>query len=220
MLLAGCLAEPGPHVIDAGAGVGAVGLAVALRSPDSSVWLVERQADLAALAQENAGRNGLSQRVRALACDLLVPAMRREAGLVNGRASAVFTNPPFHDPGAVRASPHDGRAQAHVLGEGGVGAWMRACLALLAPGGRFAMIHLPQALAPILESCEGRLGSVRIMPIHPRAGEDAGRIIVTGRKGSRAPLAMAAPFVVHEADGRFTPQADAIHRGQALLATE
>ena len=107
-----------------------------------------------------------------------------------------------------------------MLGEGGIGAWMRACLALLAPNGRFAMIHLPQALAPILEACEGRLGSVRVLPIHAREGEDAGRIIVTGRKGSRAPLAIAHPFVVHEADGRFTPRADAIHRGQALLAPE
>ena len=220
MLLAGCLAEPGSHVVDAGAGVGAVGLAVALRAPSASVCLVERQGDLAAIAQENAARNGLAARVRVAECDLLAPAGRRGAGLPNGWASAVFTNPPYYDQGAVRASPHDGRAQAHVLGEGGIGAWMRACLALLAPNGRFAMIHLPQALAPILEACEGRLGSVRVLPVHAREGEDAGRIIVTGRKGSRAPLAIAHPFVVHEADGRFTPRADAIHRGQALLAPE
>jgi tRNA1(Val) A37 N6-methylase TrmN6 len=97
---------------------------------------------------------------------------------------------------------------------------MRACLALLAPGGRFAMIHLPQALAPILEACEGRLGSVRVLPVHARASEDAGRIIVTGRKGSRAPLSFAPGFVVHEADGRFTALADAIHRGEAPLARE
>src|SRR5690606_28761077 len=136
----------------------------------------------------------------------------------NGIATAVFTNPPFYEPCAVRASPHGGRAQAHVLGEGGVGAWMRACLALLAPGGRFAMIHLPVALKPILEACEGRLGAVRVVSIHARAGEAAGRIVVTGRKGSRAPLAIAPPFVVHEADGRFTWKAEAIHRGEALLA--
>ena len=61
---------------------------------------------------------------------------------------------------------------------------------------------------------------MRVLPIHARAGEDAGRIVVTGRKGSRAPLAMAPPFVVHEADGALHGEADAVHRGQALLAAE
>ncbi|MBX9757383.1 MAG: methyltransferase [Beijerinckiaceae bacterium] len=220
MLLAACIADPGERIIDAGAGVGTVGLALALRAPSASVFLIERQADLVALAAQNAERNGLAERVRTLACDLLVPAERRAAGLANGKASAVLTNPPYYEQGAVRASPHEGRAQAHVLGAGGLGGWMRACLALLAPGGRFAMIHLPQALSPILEACEGRLGAVRVMPVHAREGEDAGRIIVTGRKGSRAPLALAPAFVVHEADGRFTAQAEAIHRGEALLAPE
>lgn len=220
MLLAACIADPGDRIVDAGAGVGTVGLALALRAPSASVFLVERQADLAALAAENAAGNGLAARVHALTCDLLVPASRRAGGLPNGKASAVLTNPPYYEPGAVRASPHEGRAQAHVLGAGGIGGWMRACLALLAPGGRFAMIHLPQALAPIVEACEGRLGGVRVMPIQAREGEDAGRIIVTGRKGSRAPLAIAPSFVVHEADGRFTARAEAIHRGEALLAAE
>ncbi len=220
MLLAACIAEPGDFIIDAGAGVGAVGLVVSFRAPAAQVRLVERQPELVALAGENISANGLSDRVRVLECDLLSSASRKGAGLPNASASALLTNPPFYEQGAVRASPNDGRAQAHVLGEGGVGAWMRACLALLAPGGRFAMIHLPQALAPILEACEGRLGSVRVLPVHARAGEDAGRIIVTGRKGSRAPLSFAPALVVHEADGRFTALVDAIHRGEALLARE
>ncbi len=220
MLLAACLAEVGSLVVDAGAGVGAVGLAVALRAPLAQVRLVERQEDLAALAWENASANGLSDRVAAVGCDLLSAGSRRGAGLRNAAASAVLTNPPFYEAGSVRASPHQGRAEAHVLGEGGLEAWMRACLALLAPGGRFAMIHRPQALKAALEACEGRLGALRVLPILPRAGEDAGRVVLTGRKGSRAPLAIASPFVVHEADGRFTREAEAVHRGEALLARE
>lgn len=220
MLLAACLAEVGPLVVDAGAGVGAVGLAVALRAPQAQVRLVERQEDIAALAAENARANGLSERVAVVNCDLLGAGARRSAGLPNASSSAVLTNPPFYEADSVRASPHTSRAEAHVLGEGGLEAWMRACLALLAPGGRFAMIHRPQALKAALEACEGRLGALRVLPILPRAGEDAGRIVLTGLKGSRAPLSIAAPFVVHEADGRFTAAAEAIHRGEALLARE
>ena len=220
MLLAGCLADVGPLVVDAGAGVGAVGLCVAMRAPGARIALVERQPDLADLARENCARNGMADRVTVAACDLLSPASRRAAGLANGSASAVLTNPPYYDAGAVRASPHGGRATAHVLAEGGLGAWMRACLALLAPGGRFAMIHLPSALPQILDACVGRLGAVRATPVHARAGDEAGRLIITGRKGSRAPFSLAPPLVVHGEDGRFTPLAEAIHRGEALLARE
>lgn len=218
MLLAACLADPGSDIVDAGAGVGAVGLAVALRSLQARVSLVERQADLAALARENVSDNGLLARARVLECDLLDVAARRAAGLPNGAASAVYTNPPYYEAGSVRASPHEGRALAHVLGEGGLAAWMLACLALLAPGGRFAMIHRPAALRAILDVCKGRLGAIRITPVQAREGEDAGRILLTGRKGSRAATTLAAALVVHTADGRFTPRAEAIHRGLALVA--
>ena len=55
-----------------------------------------------------------------------------------------------------------------------------------------------------------------ILPILPRAGEPAVRILLRGVKGSKAPLSLLAPlFVLSQADGQFTPQAEAIHRGEA-----
>lgn len=217
VLLAACLAEPGSFVIDAGAGIGAVGLSVAARATASLVTLIERDPTLGALALANTAANGLADRVGVAVCDLLDARARGEAALANGAASAVFTNPPFYPPGAVRASPDPARAAAHVLGEGGLAAWLHACFALLAPGGCFAMIHRADALADILEACPGRLGGLRILPVHARAGEAATRILVSGRKGSRAALAILPGFTLHEADGRFTPRAAALHAGAALL---
>ncbi|MDB5572446.1 MAG: methyltransferase [Hyphomicrobiales bacterium] len=217
VLLAAMLDEPSGLVVDAGAGVGAVGLAVALRSPRATVRLVERDPALAEIAAQNVALNGVADRVGVAACDLLSLGSRRAAGLVNGGAQAVFTNPPFYAAAQVRASPHAGRAAAHVLGAGGLEAWLRACLALLAPDGRLAMIHLPEALPEIVAACAGRIGGLRVMPVHAREGEDARRILVSGRKGSRAPLALAPGLVLHDANGRFTACAQALHRGEALL---
>jgi tRNA1(Val) A37 N6-methylase TrmN6 len=39
---------------------------------------------------------------------------------------------------------------------------------------------------------------------------------VRGKKGSRAPLAIAPPLLLHDRK-RFTPAADAIHRGAAMI---
>jgi len=210
------------RLVDVGAGVGAVGLALLKRRPGLSADLVEIDAELADLAAGNADRNGLAARTRILHLDIREPRARREAGLADDEAEAVFTNPPFFDPGAVRASPDKTRARAHVLAAGEPGAaplpgWIRACLAVLMPGGKFVMIHRPEALPAILSAVENRIGALALMPIQPRAGVSAHRLLVSGVKGSRAPLRIAPALVLHEADGRLTARADAIHRGEALL---
>ena len=52
-------AGAGEHAVDLGAGVGAAGLALARRVAGLDVTLVEIEPALAALARENAARNGL-----------------------------------------------------------------------------------------------------------------------------------------------------------------
>jgi tRNA1(Val) A37 N6-methylase TrmN6 len=80
------------------------------------------------------------------------------------------------------------------------------------------MIHRPDALPVLLSACEGRLGAVAVRPVLSRAGADAARVLLAGVKGSRAPLRITAPLVLHEDDGAFTAEAEAIHRGEGLVA--
>ncbi|HTR12855.1 MAG TPA: methyltransferase [Roseiarcus sp.] len=221
-LLAAALDLVEGRIVDVGAGVGAVGLALALRSERLSVDLVEIDLGLARFAADNAARNGQAKRVRALKLDVLDARARREAGLNDNAANAVVTNPPFYAPGSVRVSPDPDRARAHVHAEARTtGAplvdWIRACLAIVRPGGAFAMIHRPEALATILEAAENRLGALALLPVHPRLGASAHRLLISGIKGSRAPLRIAPALLLHGPDGRFTPEADAIHRGEALV---
>jgi tRNA1(Val) A37 N6-methylase TrmN6 len=208
------------RVVDVGAGVGAVGLALVRRCERLTADLVEIDPKLARLAADNAARNGLADRVRILQLDIHDARSRHEAGLAEEMAVAVVTNPPFFDAHAVRASPDPAKARAHVHSRGEAGAaplveWIRASLAILAPGGRFVMIHRPEALASVLAAAENRLGALALLPVHPRAGEPAHRLLVSGVKGSKAPLRIAPALILHETDGRLTREADAIHRGEA-----
>ena len=193
------------RIVDVGAGVGAVGLALAERSTLASVDLVEIDPELARLAESNAARNGLQPRVRVWRLDALNPKERREAGLVDELADCVVTNPPFFDAKAVRASPDEGKARAHVLPRveagGALAGWIQASLAILAPGGRFVMIHRPDALSVILAAIGSRLGAVALLPVHPTIGASAHRLLVSGVKGSKAPLRLAPGLVLHGADG-------------------
>jgi len=217
VLLAAAAGPPADRIVDVGAGVGAVGLALARRFPACQADLVEIDPEIAALAHANADSNGLSERVRVAIADVTSPAARRAAGLVDGAADLVATNPPFYRAAATRVSPDPARARAHTLGGDGLGEWLKASLALLAPDGRFAMVHRPDSLPAIYAALGGRLGDVATRPVYARAGEDAIRVLVTGVKGSRAAARLAPGLVLHEADGRATAEAQAIHEGRAML---
>jgi tRNA1(Val) A37 N6-methylase TrmN6 len=203
--------------IDAGAGTGAAGLAAALAAPGLRIGLLEREPGLAALARANIEANRLQERAFVAEADLLSSEACRDADLDPQSAHLVMTNPPFLSADRVRVSRDAGKVNAHVIGAGGLDAWVRACLALLRPGGTFLMIHRADMLAEILQTLAPAAGAVIVLPILPSADQAAIRILVRGLKGRRTALTLAAPIVLHEADGTFTRHAEALHRGEARI---
>jgi tRNA1(Val) A37 N6-methylase TrmN6 len=202
----------GDRLCDAGASTGAVGLGCAALVPGLKPTLIERDHDVAELARANAGLNGIEARV--IEADLLASAAeRRAAGLLPDSFDLVLTNPPFFDGGGHRASPNPGRATAHTFAGQDLDAWIRACTAVLRPGGRLGLIHRADALPACLDALKGRYGGIAIRPVHARAEAPAIRLLISATKGSRAALSLRPPLVLHDPDGRFTPEAAALHRG-------
>jgi tRNA1(Val) A37 N6-methylase TrmN6 len=68
-------------------------------------------------------------------------------------------------------------------------------------------------LPDLLQALEGRFGDIAIRPVLPRADAPASRILVTARRGSRAPLSIQPGFILHGDDGCFTQAAAALHAG-------
>jgi tRNA1(Val) A37 N6-methylase TrmN6 len=221
VLLAAAVQPQGHQkIVDLGAGTGAVGLMIATRSEKAEIIFVERDAALAVQCRDNIRLNGLESRAHVVEADILAPARdRRRHGLTSESADIVVTNPPFFDVRRSRPSPDARRAAAHQLPVAGLAQWIRTGADLLKPGGQLALIHRSERLEECLHHLHRACGGVVVKAIHPRSGEPAIRVVITARKGSRAPLSIAPPLVLHEADGRFTSQADAIHRGDALLLT-
>jgi tRNA1(Val) A37 N6-methylase TrmN6 len=204
-------------IVDLGAGAGVAGLCIARRCPDVSVTLVERDRFAAECARKALGRPAnaaFAGRVEIVETDIAT----RE-GLADGIASAAIFNPPFYAKQAASASPALSRAEAHILGDGGLDPWFRAAAALVRPGGTATIIFRADGLDLVLAAAKGRFGALDILPIAPRPGAVAHRILVRGVKGSRAPLRILAPLVLHPSDGnRFRPEIDGILRGGADIA--
>ena len=201
---------PGTDVCDLGSGPGVVGLATAVLRPGLRLSLVERDGAMAALARDNATLNGIPAQV--IEADVLAPAGERRAAGLNPEAfDCLLTNPPFFEDRTYRVSPDPQRAAAHGFTVGGLDGWIRTCADLLRPGGELGLIHRADALPRCLLALDRRFGGIAVRPIHSRGGQPAIRVLIRGIKGSRAPFALLPPLVLHGDDGRFTPEAAALH---------
>jgi tRNA1(Val) A37 N6-methylase TrmN6 len=217
-LAAAAPARSDERVLDIGAGVGVAGLCLLARVPGIELTAVEIDPELATLAAANADRNGLSQRFDIVTADVTSPGKAlRAAGLVPGSYQHLIANPPFYDEGRVREAPNAARAAAHVMDQGGLAAWMRFFAAMGAPNALLTLIHRPDSLGELLTLLDGRFGDVAVFPLFPKKDEAATRIIIQATKGSRAGVSLLPGLVLHEDDGRYTAEADAILRhGEAL----
>ncbi len=217
-LAAAVPARHGARVLDVGAGVGVSGLCVLSRVPGAQVTAVEIDRELCALADQNAARNGFSDRFTTVNADVTAPTKAlREVGLLREGYDEIIANPPFHAEGAVRAAPDRARAAAHVMEREGLSAWVRFFATYAASKGRLTLIHRAEALSELLSLLDGRFGDIAVFPLFPKQGEPATRIIVQGRKGSRADLRLLTGLVLHKPDGNYAARAEAVLReGEAL----
>ena len=208
--------------IDLGSGVGTVAFSIAARAPALSVVGVERDPTLVAFGTQalTLPQNArFARRVRLIAADVTQGRSVAEAiGLGDSKADWILMNPPFDPEGRGSPSPDPQRRDAHFAEPGSLKAWIVRAASVLAPGGRLALIYRGDALSEVFRELPTGFGAVRVWPVHPSESAAAGRVLVTARRGSRAPLAVMPSLVLHQPDGSWTSRADDILRGKAELA--
>lgn len=212
MLAAAVAAAPRERVLEVGAGHGAASICLARRIPGVHVTGLELQPAMVRLANDNARLNGLSQAVEVMVGDLVRPLPRVAAGGFDH----VMANPPFLDARRATASPVAGRDTANVEGEASLAHWLVFMLRMVRSKGSLTLVHRADRLDEILSLLRPDAGEIVVFPLWPRRDRAAKRVIVRARKAVRSPTTLAAGLVLHEPDGTYTPEADAVLRGGAL----
>lgn len=213
LLAAAAPVKPGDRVLDAGSGVGVVGLCVAAREPAAHVMLVDKEPELVALAGQNIVRNGLQDRVAVVEADVTGPArMLITAGVESDSFAHVVVNPPFHTEGHGRRPRSAIKAAAHAMPAGQLARWIAFAARVARPDGTLTVVHRADALTELLGRIDGRFGALKVLPIYPREGAPASRILLQGRKGSRAPLTILPGLILHGANNEFRPNVAGILR--------
>ena len=211
LLAASVPAGPGEAALEAGAGAGVASLCLARRVAGLKVTGLEIDPALTELARQNAVRNGLADRVSFETGSVTEPSKSI------GRCAHVFANPPFLEKGEAVLAEDPGRSRAKHGEDGALSEFIDFCMRHVEPKGTVTLIHRADRLDRILAAIDGRLGGLQILPLWPRAGHPAKRVIVQGRASSRAPLTLHAGLVLHEEGGAFTAAAEAILRHGAPL---
>ncbi len=208
LLAAAVPARAGDMVLEAGTGAGAALLCLAARVPNVRGVGLEIDPALAALANENFRINRLND-IHAINGDTTRPPF----GPIFDH---VMANPPWHA-AAGTASPDQKRALAHQAAPGLLASWIAALAAVLKPRGTLTLI-LPAAIFSdeIIELHASGCGSVKLLPLWPRAGQPAKLIILSARRGGKAGAKILPGMVLHDEAG-ITPQTNAILRDGAAL---
>lgn len=214
MLAAAVPAQPGMQVLELGCGTGVGMLCLAARVPDLSIDGIELQPELVALCRRNIAANGRAERLQVVEGDL----RNRTLGLPPNAYDHVFANPPYFDAPRHRVSPHAGRAIARSdNGAVALSDWLAAMLRYCRPGGGITLIHRSDRLPEILSALTVKAGAIQVIPLWSKTGEAAKRVMLRAIKGSKAPLTLQPGIVLHQPDGSYYPDVDAVLRHGAAF---
>lgn len=218
LLAAACPATAGQSVLDLGCGVGAAALCLGARVPGLRLSGLEVQEPYAALARRNGVENGIAFDVHQGNLLDMPRALRVDF-------DHVIANPPYYPAHGTR-SPDTGRATALQIADTLLADWVQAATRRLAPLGWLTLICGADGLPEVLAAMGQKMGSTAVLPLTPRAGRPALRILLRARKTGRGVFRLLAPFVIHQGpahDGdreSYTPRAGEILRNGASLSEE
>lgn len=211
-LASACMAEVGDRVLDMGCGVGGASFCLLWRVLETHMTGVDIQQSHVELAQKNIALNAMEGRAEFISAD------------ITGYKSAqpfdhVICNPPYLEAGSYTPSPSKERATAvgHEGSELSLQDWLDTGFHNLKSGGSLTMIHRADVTDKIIQGLGRRFGAIEIIPLYPREGQEAKRVIIRAIKDRKTPARLREGIILHETDGSYTAKADAVLRDGAPI---
>lgn len=206
--------EGGAQVAEFGAGSGAASLCLARRVPEADVTGFEIDTGLVALANRNALENGVAAQVRFVTGDVT------RGGVAANAFDQIMANPPYWPSGSGRRAAAETRERAMRMAPDALDAWIVAARRALRPRGTLTLILSADRLGSVVGLLGEGFGDIRLLPLWPKQGLAAKRVLIRARKGVRSPSRLLPGMVLHEATGRFTAVAENVLRHAAALTFE
>ena len=195
-------------VIDLGTGTGIIPLLMQPKSSGSIFTGLEVQKESADMAARSISMNGLEKQIKIVNGDLT----KVSELFTRHSFSAVTCNPPYmigeHGKGNTLDAKTIARHEVLCTLEDVIS----AADYLLAPHGKFFMIHRPFRLPEIFSSMEKHNMEIKRMRlIHPFADKEPNMVMLEARKNAKRRLTIEPPLVVRYDDGEYTAEIQQIY---------
>lgn len=205
LLAAAVNARIGEKAIDLGAGVGGAMLALAVRVHGLIVHGLEIQPEIAELCRSNIKRNTFEDRMQCITGDVT-----HLPGEVLFAYDHVMMNSPYHESSKHDPSPDESKSIANGQSAEELDMWITSAARCLRKDATLVMIHRHDRLKEILEFMSPYYGDTEVIPLLPKEGEVAKRVILRAHKGTGARYCPCRPITLHRPSGGYTDEMDAI----------
>ena len=213
VMLAACVpAKAGERVIEGGVGSAGAALCLARRVPGVFVHGLDIQDDMLSFARRNIAHNGLEDYVTVSQGSITELRQEDEATYDH-----VMVNPPYLADGKGIRPPAETKGLAHMDQSAGVRDWVKFCIHLVRNKGTVSIIYRADRVDEVIAHLHRRVGELKIMPLWPRYGSPAKRVIIQGRKGMHGTASILPGLALHGEVERYTREAEEILRDGAAL---
>lgn len=206
-----CRAKRKDRAVDLGTGTGILPLLIWAKWKPESITGLEIDQRTADMATRSVRLNGLEGSIEIVRGDIkkLPPQMRK------AWYTLVVSNPPYVKAEGGMKSLSDARALArHEIGCT-FDDVARAAFELLAPAGRFALVHRPDRLVDVLSGLRANGLEPKLMrTVHTKGGDPPVLVLISAVKGAEAGLKVGPPLVIYAADGMYTEETHEIYFGK------
>ena len=203
-----------PQICELGAGVGTALLSLLKRKNDNALNALALEIDTQTYSylNENICQNGFENMVQTKNIDGLIPKLE-----IENKFDLVVSNPPFFDDNSKIRDPDESRQKAYIIGAPLL-KWIKSMLRLCHSKGDILIIHRADRVYDIIHALQNRAGDIRILPIHPKTGENANRVLVRAKKSSKAPMQILPALYMRDSENseNYFKEIDEMCNGAAL----
>jgi tRNA1Val (adenine37-N6)-methyltransferase len=203
------LCKPLVKAADIGTGTGVIPLMLSHMSCANEIAGIEIQERSFELASSNVNLNGLEDKLRMIYGDIA------DAGLLedeNGSFDLVITNPPYVKKNSGMKSNADAKMIARHETTAGLDECVRFAARLLKPSGSFCMVHRPDRIVDICESCrKHKLEPKHIRFVSPDKNKAPNILLIHCVKYGGQNLKMLKPLYIYNGNRGYTREINDIY---------
>ncbi len=197
--------SPGDKILDIGTGCGIVPLIITFRHPETEIFGIELQKELAEIAVQNITDNNMGDRVRIICDDI----KNINQDTVSGPCDLIVSNPPYRKTQTGRINPDSQKAVARHEISITMQEVIETGRRLLRTMGKIVTIYPAERLTDVLTQMRAAgIEPKSLRMIHSFEGKEAKLFILESVNRGKPGMTVAPPLVIYKEQDVYSDEVE------------